>query len=260
MSKIVALAGKGGTGKTTIATGLIKYLIERKMGSILAIDADPSSNLNDALGIPLGPTIGDIREGMLRQIGTATGATGIPKQDYLEYEVNMAVVEGDRVDLLAMGRPEGPGCYCAVNNILRLCIDRLGKSYDYVIIDNEAGLEHLSRRTTRDADYLLAVSDPTIRGITTAGRVAEIAEKLKINIGKIYLIVNRVPARAGECHPLDQGLREAIDRLGLELLGVVPQDPTVTEFDTDGRPLIDIPSDSPAYRAIWRIAETILGG
>ena len=148
MTTTIALAGKGGTGKTTFAALLVKYLVAQQAGSILAIDADPSSNLNLALGLPLEQTIGDIREEMLGQVnkmdGSLNGRPGMTKFDYLDYEIEYALVEGDQVDLLAMGRPEGAGCYCAVNHILRDIIDRRGRSYDFVVIDNEAGMEHLS--------------------------------------------------------------------------------------------------------------------
>ncbi len=150
MTVTIALAGKGGTGKTTIAAMFVKYLLANSRGRVLAIDADPSANLNLALGLALEQTIGDIREEMLAQVnpmnGSINGSPGMNKYDYLDYQIEYALVEGERVDLLAMGRPEGPGCYCAVNHILRDIIDRMGRSYDYLVIDNEAGLEHLSRR------------------------------------------------------------------------------------------------------------------
>jgi hypothetical protein len=153
MTVTIALAGKGGTGKTTIAAMFVKYLLANSRGRVLAIDADPSANLNLALGLALEQTIGDIREEMLAQVnpmnGSINGSPGMNKYDYLDYQIEYALVEGERVDLLAMGRPEGPGCYCAVNHILRDIIDRMGRSYDYLVIDNEAGLEHLSRRALR---------------------------------------------------------------------------------------------------------------
>ncbi len=208
MTMTIALAGKGGAGKTTVAALLIRYLIEQDRGSVLAIDADPSANLNLALGLPLGKTIGDIREEMLAQMGPHSPLAmnaSMSKFDYLDYQIEYALVEGRHVDLLAMGRPEGPGCYCAVNHMLREIIDRLGRSYDYVVIDNEAGMEHLSRRTTRDVDYLLLVTDPTQRGLIAAQRMAEMVPGLDIGIQRVYLIINRL--RGEIPPPLAQAVR-----------------------------------------------------
>ena len=253
MTTTIALAGKGGTGKTTVASLVIKTLIAQGADNILAIDADPSANLNLALGLPLEQTIGDIREGMLDQVnpinGNLNGRPGMNKFDYLDYEIEYALVEGDHVDLLAMGRPEGPGCYCAVNHILRDIIDRLGRSYDYVIIDNEAGMEHLSRRTTRDVDVLYVVTDPTVRGVVAANRIAGMRDELDINIKNAYLIVNRV---AGELTP---ALQEAVDQVGIPLAGVIPADPQVTSMDANGQALVNLPPDSVIVQAIESIVQ-----
>jgi len=197
MTTTIALAGKGGTGKTTVAGLVIQYLVQNTDGAILAIDADPASNLNMVLGLEVERTVGGIREDMLTQVqssGALAGAMpgGMSKVDYLDYEVQMSLVEGDRVDLLAMGRPEGPGCYCAANQMLRVIVDRIEKQYDHVVIDNEAGMEHLSRRTTRDVDLLLLISDPTQRGLITAERMRDMVPELKIGVGLVYLVVNRV--------------------------------------------------------------------
>ena len=266
MTTTIALAGKGGTGKTTIAVLIIRYLIEERGGSILAIDADPASNLNMMLGIEVEQTIGGIREEMLAQVqssGALAGAMpgGMSKQDYLDYQVRQALVEGDKVDLLAMGRPEGPGCYCAANQMLRLIIDRLSSRYDYVVIDNEAGMEHLSRRTTRDVDVLLLVSDPTQRGLTAAQRMRDMVPELNIRVGRLYLVVNRVPVgegaggqESGGAGVLPAPLTEAVKRSGLELIGTVPEDPRMAEFEFTGRPLIELPADAAVYKAVRTIA------
>jgi CO dehydrogenase maturation factor len=258
MTVTIALAGKGGTGKTTLAALLIRYLIERRPGTrILAIDADPASNLDMMLGMRAERTIGAIREEMLEQVrasGALAGAMpgGMSKQEYLDYEVQLALVEGERVDLLAMGRPEGPGCYCAANQMLRQIVDRLSKSYDYVVIDNEAGMEHLSRRTTRDVDVLVLVTDPTLRGLTTAQHMRDMVPELHISVGRVYLVVNRVP---GE---LPAPLAEAVARAGLELLGVLPDDPVMAEFELSGRPLLELPASSPLVQAAEAIAERLV--
>jgi len=256
LTTTIALAGKGGTGKTTIAALLIRHLMERKKGSILAIDADPSSNLNLVLGMEVEQTVGDIREEMARLVQSSSALAGsmpggMSKQDYLDYQIQLALVEDERVDLLAMGRPEGPGCYCAANQMLRLIIDRLASSYNYVVIDNEAGMEHLSRRTTRDVDVLLLVSDPTRRGLIAAQRMAEMVPELDIGVGHLYLILNRL---RGE---MPASLSEAMTQMGLQLLGTVPEDPMMAEFEFSGRPLVELPVESLAWKAVQEIARRL---
>ncbi len=189
MSTTIAVAGKGGTGKTIIAALLAKLLTKR--GTVLAIDADPSVNLHMALGLESPEAIGDIREDLATSAGGSLPA-GMSRPDYMALSIRQSLVESTGLDLLAMGRPEGPGCYCAANHVLRLAIDRLGDAYDYVLIDNEAGMEHISRQTTRDVHILLLVSDPTVRGITAAGRTQELIRDLRANVSRVYLVVNRV--------------------------------------------------------------------
>jgi CO dehydrogenase maturation factor len=265
MTTTIALAGKGGTGKTTVAALLIRYLVEERSGAILAIDADPASNLNFVLGMELYQTIGEIREGMLDQVqtsGTLAGSMpgGMSKQEYLDYHVQMSLVEGERVDLLAMGRPEGPGCYCAANQMLRVILDRLEKQYDYVVIDNEAGMEHLSRRTTRDVDVLLLVTDPTQRGLITAKRMQDMVPELEIGVGHVYLIVNRLPSRYGhgDNGAMPRPLAEAIDQADLDLIGTLPEEASMAEFEFTGRPLVELPADTDLYQAVREIAENVL--
>jgi CO dehydrogenase maturation factor len=261
MTTTIALAGKGGVGKTTVAAMVFKFLTQERSGAILAIDADPSSNLNMVLGLGLDWTVGDIREGMLDQVkstlgqgGAAMGglAGGMSKREYLDYEIRSAVAEGDRFDLIAMGRPEGPGCYCAVNHSLREVIDAIGAGYRWVVVDNEAGMEHLSRRTTREVDHLLVVSDPTRRGLVAAGRIAAIRHTLDIGIKNTHLILNRL------VDGIPSALQEHIDALDFPLLGSVPDDRQLSEFEIGGRPLIDLADDSPVYRAIAGMMEQIL--
>ncbi|HEY64725.1 MAG TPA: AAA family ATPase [Caldilineae bacterium] len=254
MTTTIALAGKGGTGKTSIAALLIRCLVERGARNILAIDADPASNLHLALGLPLGQTIGDIREETLQEAQGGSLPTGVARRDWLDYAVRMAVEEGDKVDLLAMGRPEGPGCYCAVNHMLRQIVDALSRSYDYVVIDNEAGMEHLSRRTTRDVDVLLLVSDPTMRGVLAAGQMARLAGKLHIRVGRIYLLLNRASG------PLPEPLQQAIAETGLELLETIPLDPVLAEFDSTGRPIAELPDTSVAYQTVRTVTDRLLNG
>ncbi len=254
MTKTIAVAGKGGTGKTTISALIIDYLTRNKKGAVLAIDADPSTNLNLALGVSLYDTVGDVREETATAVGGDSAMGGMSKWDYLDFRINEALVEETAFDLLAMGRPEGPGCYCAANNILRSSVDRLSDAYAYVVIDNEAGLEHLSRRTTRDVDLLLLVSDPTLRGIIAAGRVAELVDELKTSVGSIYLIVNRV---YGDTLP--ESLMKAIEEHNLKLAGLIPADPAVNELDALGEPIVSLPEEAPVRRSLEAILAAVDG-
>lgn len=259
MGNIIAVAGKGGTGKTMVAALLIRYLIDGGRGSVLAIDADPSTNLDLTLGISIEETVGDIREETAQEVSSGTFMPGISKHDYLELRINQALVEEKGFDLLAMGRPEGPGCYCAANNMLRLCIDHLSRSYDHVVIDNEAGLEHLSRRTTQNVGLLLIVSDPTIRGLATAERVAQLIEQLKTHVGHIRLIVNRVPTGEEGEAILPHHLRQFITDRQLELAGLIPIDPLIADYDSLGRPLVQLPAETPARRALQATFDSLEG-
>jgi len=261
MTTTIALAGKGGVGKTTVAGMMIKYLAQNQDESILAIDADPSSNLNMVLGLDLDWTVGDIREDMLQQVknslmggGAAMGTLpgGISKREYLDYKIRTTLSEGARFDLIAMGRGEGSGCYCAVNNNLRQVIDSISRQYPYIVIDNEAGLEHLSRHTTRDVDHLIIVSDPTRRGLVTAQRVVQLKNELDVNIKQAYLVINRVPG--GELPP---ALKEFVDQMDVPLLGVIPVDQELIEWEYSGAPLIE--NDTClTYQAVKKMAESIL--
>ena len=263
MTTTIALAGKGGVGKTTIAGMVVKYLAESQTGTILAIDADPSSNLNMVLGLDLEWTVGDIREDMLAQVktsltagGAAMGALpgGVSKHEYLDYEIRSSLSEGIQFDLIAMGRSEGPGCYCAVNHNLRDVVDSISKNYRYVVIDNEAGMEHLSRRTTRDVDHMLIVTDPTQRGLVAAQRIAELRNELDIRVENAYLIVNRLN---GEMPP---ALDQAIQQLPIPLLGVVPADGDLMDFEFSGRPLVELGDDSPVFRSVAEMMAKITAG
>lgn len=252
MTKTIALAGKGGTGKTTIAALLIRSLLPHIQGPLLAIDADPASNLHLALGLPMPTTVGEIREEMTDTAKAAELGVSISRLDYLQHEVRMALEEGEQVDMLAMGRPEGQGCYCAVNHLLRVVIDDIGRTYSYIIIDNEAGMEHISRRTTCDVDLLLLVTDPTIRGVRTAGEMANLARQLEVNVHHMMLVINRVQG------DLPEPLRIAIKNLGLEVAGMIPADSNVNQLDALGKPVAQLNGDSPAYQAVKTVANRIL--
>lgn len=263
MTTTIAVAGKGGVGKTTIAAMVIKYLTQNQPGAVLAIDADPSSNLHMVLGLDLEWTVGDIREDMLAQVketltagGAAMGALegGLSKRDYLDYHVRSSLAEGDRCDLVAMGRSEGPGCYCAVNHNLREVIDTMSRHYRYVVIDNEAGMEHLSRRTTRDVQHLLVVTDPTQRGLVTAERIGALRNELDIKVEKTHLIVNRLDGA------MPAPLREHIATMDIPLLGTVPANSELVEFEFTGRPLVELGDSSPVYAAVASMMARLLVG
>jgi CO dehydrogenase maturation factor len=252
MTKVIAFAGKGGTGKTTVAALLTRALVRRGAAPVLAIDADPATNLHLALGLPSPATVGDLREGMKVEAGQGMLGVVISRQDYVDREVRLALEEGDQVDLIAMGRPEGQGCYCAVNHLLRQTLDEVGKGYAYIVVDNEAGMEHISRRTTRDVDLLLVVTDPTVRGVRTAQAIAGMADEVDVRVRRKILVVNRV---AGD---LPAELAAAIADTGLEVAARIPADDQVAHLDARGLPLMQLNGSSPAAAAVDAIAERIL--
>jgi len=245
----IAVSGKGGTGKTTLCGLIIAVLKAKGKTPILAIDADPNSNLNEALGVEATSAIGTMREEVLKSVEAIPA--GIPKETYVEYQLQEALVEDKGFDLLIMGRPEGPGCYCYVNSLLRKYIDLLSGNYPYIVMDNEAGMEHLSRRTTSKADLLLIVSDPTLRGIQTAARIRDLAREEELGIGEIFLVVNRAKSE------LPSVLREEIEKRGLSLLAVIPEDPAIERFDLERGPLFDLPESSVALRAVRNMLEEV---
>ncbi|MEW5762078.1 MAG: AAA family ATPase [Bacillota bacterium] len=248
MGFTIALAGKGGSGKTTVAALTIRHLIRQGRAPILAVDADPNANLAETLGMA---AAGDLA-GILAEMGGGTGrfaSLSTDKLAYIEARVHDVLTEGQDVDLLAMGCPDGQGCYCFANAVLREQYTRLARNYRYVVIDNEAGLEHLSRRTTGRADLLVVVSDASIRGVRAAGRIAGLAARLKLEITRTCLLVTKVRGR------LAPELRSAIEATGLEFAGVLPYDPLVYTYDGSGRPLVALPDETPAVRWFTPVAE-----
>jgi CO dehydrogenase maturation factor len=245
----IALGGKGGTGKTTLAGLLIRYMIKHGMKPVLAIDADSNANLNDVLGVSLEETLSDAREQMKTDV-----PSGMTKDIFMEMKVEQSLVEGDGFDLVAMGRPEGPGCYCAANNLLSSLIDRLMKNYDYLVVDNEAGMEHFSRLTQKDVELLLLVSDPSRRGLTAACRIAELVRSLPIRVAETVLVVNQL-----EKIP-DTWPQEALDIFGKERIMMLPADPLLAQFDFEGKPTITLPEDAPVVKAAESLFDRLLGG
>ncbi len=250
--KVIAVAGKGGTGKTAIAALLIRELLnaqENEDVCILAVDADADSNLPDALGISYDKTVGDIREGLLEE---KQRDVTLDIRSQFEGRIAEIIAEEEHYDLLVMGRPEGPGCYCPVNHLIRMIIDTLTKNYDYTMIDCEAGLEHLSRRTTRDVDVMLVVLDTTLKSMKTALRLKEIAKEIDVDVKKLITIANKIPAGS------DKRIVEAAKKYNLEIERIIPFDPLIPEYDANGIPIMDLPDSAPSVIAVRLIVEKIL--
>jgi len=244
LSFTIAVSGKGGTGKTTFAGMMIRHLLDKGKGPILAVDADSNSNLNEVLGVSLRSTIGEAREIMKKDV-----PIGMTKDIWFEYKVQESLVEAKGFDLIAMGRPEGPGCYCAANTLARKCLDLLTGNYRYIVIDNEAGMEHFSRLTTRDVDLLFILSDSSRRGILTASRIRDLTHELDLHIVREVLVINRVQ---GE---LDPDISEEIRRQNLTLAGILPADEEVYRYDLEGKPTFELPVNSKAVQAARGIFE-----
>ena len=248
MSFLIAMAGKGGTGKTTTAGLFLRYLVEHGKTPVLAVDADANSNFNEVLGLEVEMTVGQAREEMKK----GGGLVDITKDQLIEMRINQCLVETERYDLISMGQPEGPGCYCAANNLVAHFMDVLAKNYPYILMDNEAGMEHMSRLTTHAVDLLVLVSDPSWRGIQAVGRLQDLARALKIVVGRTALIVNRAS------NGLSDRAAAEIEARGLELVGLIPEDPLIAEFDSQGRPTYGLPANSPALQAAYEIFAKLL--
>lgn len=244
----IAVSGKGGTGKTVISALMVKLLSENKDLRLLAIDADPATSLPYALGVDFQRTVGDIREKTYDDARNPNSAVGnTPLDMLLENEIKKVMVGTPEFDLLVMGRPEGPGCYCLINNMLRYIMDKVSQKYDVTLVDCEAGLEHLSRRTIRNVDLLLMITDPTWRGLNTARSIRKLSEGLDIVFGRSCLVVNKVADG-------DRATYGAMEEVG----GLVPLDGNVTAFDRQGKPIIDLPQDSPAVKAVAELLDKTL--
>ena len=246
MGYAVALGGKGGTGKTTVAGLLIRYMLNHGMKPLLAIDADSNSNLNDVLGVELEETLSEAREEMKTSV-----PVGMTKDVFMEMKLEQALVETEGFDLVAMGRPEGPGCYCAANNILSSLIDRLIGNYPFIVIDNEAGMEHFSSLTQKDIDLLILVSDPSRRGLSAACRIAELVKTLPMRVSQVVLVINQVREEPASWP-------EQVHRVfGEGRITCLPADPMISKFDLEGKPTVMLPDDTPVVRAAERLFERI---
>lgn len=250
MSFSIAVAGKGGTGKTSMTSLIIRYLRNNKRQPILAIDADPNANLGESLGLEVKQTVGSM-------VATFQGEKmnippGITKDVYLEYKLNSVLVEGRGIDLLTMGRGEGPECYCVPNHLLKKFADSLAQNYAYVVMDNEAGMEHLSRKTTENIDELFFVSDHSIKGVRTIARLKELVSELKLRVKSQSVIINRVP------DGIDPHISEELARLGIEPAALIPEDELVAKYDLEVKPLLDLPDTSKAVQAVGKLLDRLL--
>ncbi len=251
MAFSIAVAGKGGSGKTSLASLVIRYLMKKGMGPILAVDADPNANLGESLGLDIKQTIGSIIASFNdEKINIPPGMT---KEAYLDFKLNETIVETKGLDLITMGRGEGPDCYCYPNVILRKFADTLSTNYPYMVMDNEAGMEHLSRRTTQDVDELLLVSDHTVKGVRTIARIIELVDELELVVKRQSVIINQVP------DGLDPMVSEELKRLGIEPAATIPIDKELVDYDIKMKPLLELPDSSRAVKAIGDLMTNLLG-
>lgn len=248
--KIIAMAGKGGTGKTTTSALLIKYLIAKKLTPILAVDADSNANLNELLELEVGITIGEVRKDLKSDM-----PPGMTRGQFMEMKIQQAIIEESGFDLLVMGQPDGPGCYCSANQYLAMSMDHLANNYQYILVDNEAGMEHLSRMNLRSIDYLLIVSDPSARGILTARRIAELTSPLGLEIKNKYLIVNRTPEPMTP--ELDAKIKEAVRESDLPLGGIFPASNDLVQQEITGGSYLKLPDDAPIIKTAFAAFDAI---
>ena len=252
MGVTLAMVGKGGVGKTTLSALTIEWLVARGEMPVLAVDADSNANLHEALGVVYQATVGGIREAARSEV---PGLQGMAKQEFLDLRFQAALVEETGYDLIVMGRPEGRGCYCFANNALRDVLDRLSRQYRHIVVDSEAGLEHISRRTLLQLDHLLIVSDASVRGVRTAKRVADLADEVALPAASRGLIVNREPEGG-----MSETLRREVEATNLPLLATIPTDPAIAAMDADGLTVRSLPQDAPARRALSGLLERLYAG
>ena len=245
MSKVIAFAGKGGVGKTTVATLVIRNMSASNKGPILAVDADPNSNLGETMGLEVPSTIGDIRENYMKDPQSIP--SGMDKINYLETLVEQALIEKPEFDLLVMGRQEGQGCYCMVNNILNKFTEKLSAHYKYMVVDNEAGMEHLSRRTSGKVDMLFLITDYSLRGLRALRRIHGMLEGLNLDVKELGIVVTRAPEK------LSEAFLNEVKEIGVPLVGTIPDDPALLEFDMERKSLLDLPDSSLSVIAVEKL-------
>ncbi len=250
--KTIAVAGKGGVGKTTTCGMLIDYLCKKGKGPLLVVDADANSNLNEVLGVEVETTLGSIREEMAQAEQKGTIPAGMTKADYADFKFSTALIEEDDYDMLVMGRTQGKGCYCYVNGVLKSQVDKYAQNYNYIVMDNEAGLEHVARGTLPHVDIMLLISDCSRRGVQAVARIAEMIDEMSLNPGQMGLIINRAPGGV-----LNDGVKEEIEKHNLKLIGVLPQDEAVFDCDCAGEPSAQLPDSNPVKVALKGIMQSI---
>ena len=250
MTQVIAMAGKGGTGKTTTSALLTRYLLEKKLTPFLLVDADANANLNELLGLEVDLTLGQIRKELKGEL-----PPNITRDQFMEMKIHQALIEESGFDLLVMGQPDGPGCYCAANQYLAMTMDKLAENYKYIIVDNEAGMEHLSRMNLRSVDYLLVTSDPSARGILTAKRISDITAPLGLEIKNQYLLVNRAP------QPVPPALQEKIDEAvadsGMELGGIIPSSEALINQELSGESYLGLDDSADVIRTVNKMFDKI---
>jgi CO dehydrogenase maturation factor len=250
MTKVIALAGKGGTGKTTTSALLLKYLLDKKKTPVLLVDADPNTNLNELLAMDVHLTIGQVRKEIKGEI-----PAHVSRDQFMEMKVHQALIEESGFDLMVMGQPDGPGCYCAANQFLAMTMDHLAKNYEYILVDNEAGMEHLSRLNLTTIDHMLVISDPSARGVMTAGRISEITKPLNLKVAAKWLIVNRAP------NPVPQALMDKIEHTvqetDLPLAGIFHSSDALIDQELTGRSYLELSQDLPIIREAYAAFDTI---
>ncbi len=251
MAVRIALAGKGGTGKTTTAAFLVRFLVETGRGPVLAVDADPNANLNELLGLTVEITLGEIKDELRTRVPES-----MARGDYMEMRVHEALVEAQGYDLLVMGQPEGPGCYCAAHSFLSQALQKLEKSYAYMVVDNEAGMEHLSRLNMTEIDHLLVVSDASSRGVLTAARIATLVKPLRLTVGHKWLLVNRAPEPVPEA--LNKYVQEICSHEELKLLTYLPESPELFELEIHQKPIWDLPPGNTFLQKAYTAFEKLL--
>ncbi len=251
MPKVIAMAGKGGTGKTTTSALLLKYLLAKNSTPVLAVDADSNANLNELLAMEVDKTIGQIRKGIKDEM-----PPNITRDQYMEMQIHQALIESRGYDLLVMGQPDGPGCYCAANQYLAMTMDHLASNYKYILVDNEAGMEHLSRMNLRSIDYLLVISDPSARGILTARRISEVTKPLAIEVHKKCLIVNRAPDPMPD--ELMAKINQAAEESDLPLAGILPASNDLINQELSGDSYLELAEDQSIIQQAFGVFDSIL--